>query len=548
VRVLDFIRDPQVTSGKVVIMDSRLAGDTAFGEVDLTDQMAFPGFIEDQLLDLERLLEEALRMEPEQEMAHGRSKRFALVAARVMVDFIAFTAAVLFAYYLRFESPFITSRFVPASTPGAEAVLGIIVLGFPALVGFLKISGMYSVTRKMRILDRLPKIVTAVNALFVTMLLVLFLFVVEGSLTGFTILIWFFCILFIFMGRIMLQMGLAIAGVQDIVVRNTLIIGSGQIGKCLALKLTRHPESGLKPIGFLDDDPLFTEFEEPELENLRVLGRLDQLPEIVQEYSVQKVIIGFMKGSHKPLLDLVSTCNRLKVECSVLPRLFEVITDEIHVREIGGMSLVPLRPKAISAFDRVLKTIEDYTLAVLGLLIFWPVLLFTAIAIKLDSPGPVFYSQTRIGKDGKPFKFVKFRSMVENADELRGRLENGKDESEILWKIEDDPRVTRVGKWIRKFSIDEAPQIFNVLTGHMSLVGPRPGLPDEVARYDTWHTLRLNVKPGITGLWQVSGRSDIPFDEMVKYDYYYIERWSLWEDAKIILRTFTAVLSRKGAY
>ncbi len=530
-------------------MQTRWPDAVAAGEVGTYEQVTLPGFIDEHFLSADELIAQAIKMAPERVLDHGRRKRIALVAMRVVVDFCAFMGAMWLAYYLRFVNGYMAARFVPESPPEIHAVFLTMLLGFPLLVAFLKASGMYKANATVRTLDKLPKIVIAVNALMVSIMVLLFLLSVEGSFRGYTVFFWFFCILFIFMGRMLLQLSLSVAGVRDIVERNTLIIGSGQVGKCMALKLKQHPEAGLKPVGFLDNDPLFNKFDEPELENMKVLGRLDEFPEIAKKYAVEKVIIGFVKGSHEPLLELVAACNQMGIDCAVLPRLFEVITHEIDVKEIGGISLVPLRTKTISITKDALKTVEDYALAVLGLLIFWPLLLITAIAIKIDSPGPVFFRQTRIGKDGKEFQCLKFRSMGNNAHELQAQLVDEAGSNDWLcWKMTDDPRITRVGKWIRKFSIDEAPQIFNVLAGQMSVVGPRPHIRDEVNQYKNWHFERLNIKPGITGPWQVSGRSDLPFDEMIKLDYYYIERWSLWEDFKIILRTFSAVLSQKGAY
>jgi exopolysaccharide biosynthesis polyprenyl glycosylphosphotransferase len=359
------------------------------------------------------------------------------------------------------------------------------------------------------------------------------------------------CILFLFTGRLVLQILLSIAGINDVVMRNTLIIGSGKVGKEVARKLIRHDSFGLHPIGMIDDDPLYTEFQEPELEGLRVLGGLDDMTRIIGDFDVEKVVIAFTNATSEKLLDVASKCNKAGVECSIIPRLFEVITDEITVNEIGGIPLIRLRQKKIEGYRGLLKAAEDYVLGTILLLIIWPVLLVTALAIKLDSPGPVFFKQKRPGRNGKCFNCLKFRSMVDGADKMQAELVNGDgkpDENWLIWKDPEDPRITRVGKWIRKFSIDELPQIFNVLSGKMSLVGPRPSLKEEFSCYKEWHFQRLNVKPGITGLWQVSGRSDLPFDEMIKLDLYYIETWSLWTDFKIIMRTFSAIVSSNGAY
>jgi len=516
------------------------------GEVEVQD--AFPDFILESDKDLDALLSGTGAGALASARAIGTLKSAQLVVLRMLFDTAAFLGAARFTYYVRFENSYVLQHFPPARTPNFSTLLIPLLIGLPLLLLFLRISGMYQTHMRVRVLDRFPRIIAAVNAFVVSFLVVMFLVNQNDPSRGYIIILWFCAIVFLFFGRLLLQAAFAVASIDDVVQLKTLIVGSGKVGKSLALKLKQHPEFGLNPVGFVDNDPLYEKFTEPDIKDLKVLGGTDDFLQIVKDQDIGKVIIGFSKDSHEQLLDLVSKCNEAGVDCSILPRLFEIITDEIIIREVGGISLVPIKKKRIAGFDHVLKNAEDYTLVILGLLFVWPVLLATAIAIKLDTRGPVFFKQERVGKDGKHFNFVKFRSMVANAEDIRDGLENEKEEGDLLWKIVDDPRITRVGKWIRKFSIDELPQIFNVIAGQMSLVGPRPGLPDEVDRYKGWHRLRLNVKPGITGLWQVNGRSDIPFDEMVKYDLYYIERWSIWLDVKTMLRTFAAVLSRKGAY
>lgn len=480
--------------------------------------------------------------------AYKRMEIAARVAARLLADFLAITLAAWLAYWLRFESTFMLSHFPPENMAAISQVFFPLLLFSPILLLSLKGCGMYDTRTRVRILDRIPRTVAAVNVYVVSLLIASFLLNTTVLTRGFLVFFWGFSILFLFAGRSLLQFLLSAAGIKDIVMRNTLIVGSGNVGKEVARKLLRHETFGLRPVGFIDDDPLYTVFREPELRGLRVLGRMKDLCHIIGDFNVEKVVIAFSVASSEDLLNLASKCNKLGVECSIVPRLFEVITDEIKVTEIGGIPLIRLREKKVEGYKRFLKALEDYLLAAIVLLLIWPLLLVTAIAIKLDSPGPVLFKQKRLGKDGKFFSCLKFRSMVDNADDIKEDLLHLNECEGVLFKIAEDPRVTRVGKWIRRFSIDELPQVFNVLAGHMSLVGPRPPVQEEVDLYKGWHIQRLNVKPGITGLWQVSGRSDLPFDEMVKLDLYYIETWSLWQDFKIIVRTTAAVFSCQGAY
>ena len=475
----------------------------------------------------------------------------ARVASRLLVDALALFGAMWLAYWLRFENAYVLRAFPPENTAAFSGIALALAVTSPILFFALKICGMYDTRKRVRILDRIPKIVGAVNVYLVVLLIMSFLLDSSVSTRGYLVFFWVFSIIFLFAGRFLLQFTLSLSGISDVVMRNTLIVGSGKVGKEVARKLVRHDAFGLRPVGFIDDDPLYTEYSEPELEDLRVLGGLNDISRIVGDFDVEKVVIAFTGATSEQLLDLASRCNKTGVECSIVPRLFEVITDEIVVNEIGGIPLIQLRDKKIDGYRKLLKSAEDYVLGAIALLLTWPIILVAAIAIKLDSPGPVLFRHKRVGKNGKCFSCLKFRSMVEGACKTQEDMVNGDTDAEhgwLCWKVQGDPRITRVGKWIRKFSIDELPQIFNVLSGKMSLVGPRPHIKEEVQQYKDWHKQRLNVKPGITGLWQVSGRSDLPFDEMIKLDLYYIETWSVWTDFKIILRTFSAIFSSNGAY
>jgi exopolysaccharide biosynthesis polyprenyl glycosylphosphotransferase len=516
--------------------------------VAVTAQMSFPSTAQISDAELEALLSEA-----QPDLLHRpiprRVEVVARVAVLVLVDILAVLGAMWFAYWLRYEGSLITRTFAPENVIPLNLIAVPLVAWLPFLLISLKVSGMYDVHTRIQVLDKIPRIFGAVNAYLISFLLVSFLLNTSVMARGYIVFFWISCIIFIFVGRTAAQILMSVAGISDAVTRKTLIVGSGKVGKEVARKLQRHQGFGLIPVGFIDDDPLYTEFEEPELQDLKVLGGLKDLCRVLKDFKVEKVIIAFNGASAEQLLDVASKCNKRGVECSIVPRLFEVITNEIEVNEIGGIPLLRLREKKIGGISHAIKTMEDYILGGILLFLCWPMILAMAVIIKLNSPGPVFFRHKRVGKNGKCFSCLKFRSMYENAESMQAELvknDNG-EHGWLCWKKEDDPRVTRVGKWLRKFSIDELPQIFNVLAGQMSLVGPRPHIKEEVSQYKEWHKQRLNVKPGITGLWQVSGRSDLPFDEMIKLDLYYIERWSPWLDFKIMLRTLTAVFRCKGA-
>jgi exopolysaccharide biosynthesis polyprenyl glycosylphosphotransferase len=228
--------------------------------------------------------------------------------------------------------------------------------------------------------------------------------------------------------------------------------------------------------------------------------------------------------------------------------MFQLTLSRVEVDEMAGVPLIGIRRTSISGGNLVLKRVIDFTVALLGLVLLFPVMGLVALAIKLESQGPIIFSQLRVGKGGRRFWIYKFRSMVDDAEAQKEQLLSLNEADGPLFKIKDDPRRTRLGKWLRKWSLDELPQLYNILRGDMSLVGPRPPIPTEVAQYKEWHKRRLEVSPGLTGLWQVSGRSGLTFDEMALLDIYYIENWSLGLDAKILIQTVPKVLFGHGAY
>jgi exopolysaccharide biosynthesis polyprenyl glycosylphosphotransferase len=277
----------------------------------------------------------------------------------------------------------------------------------------------------------------------------------------------------------------------------------------------------------------------------RALG-LDDMPELVRQLDVHRVIVIPGEASGDTLVDAVARAKASGVKVSILPRMFEVVGSSVESDDIDGVTVLGVRRFGLGRSSERVKRMMDLFSAGLGLLVLSPLLAVVAIAIKLDSRGPVFYRQWRVGRDGRPFRMVKFRSMVQNADELKAGLNRLNVAGGGLFKVIDDPRITRVGRVIRKFSVDELPQLFNVLRGEMSLVGPRPLIPDEDDRVDGRFRRRLRLVPGMTGPWQILGPTRVPLTEMVGIDYLYGANWSLWLDIKILLRTIGHVLSRKG--
>ena len=327
--------------------------------------------------------------------------------------------------------------------------------------------------------------------------------------------------------------------------QRTLILGSGVVAGQLVEKIKSNDQFGLDPVGLVDN--VIHDIGTPDLPSF---GSFADLSEIIEMQSIDRVIIAFSRVSHEELLEAIRACRDAGIAVDVIPRLFEFLDGIRSLDQIGGLPLlsisVPVLAPAMVAAKRMLDVVGSAAL----LLLFSPVMIATAIAIKIESRGPVFFRQPRAGRRNKSFNLIKFRSMYVDAEERKAGLDamNESDDG-VMFKIREDPRITKVGHFIRRFSIDELPQLFNVLRGEMSLVGPRPLIFRETAALEErWHLRRLELRPGITGPWQVYGRSDSPFQEMVRFDYQYVAGWSLARDIELLLATLPAVMSGRGAY
>jgi exopolysaccharide biosynthesis polyprenyl glycosylphosphotransferase len=281
---------------------------------------------------------------------------------------------------------------------------------------------------------------------------------------------------------------------------------------------------------------------------LRSLGELDQLPEVLTNERVQEVIIADPDFPQERAVELVDVCHQRGVAVHIAPSTMEILIDRAEFMPGQTVPLFKLRPPVFEGIDFALKRGFDLVMSIIGLVILSPVLLAIALAVRLSSRGPVIYRSVRPGMAGKPFHCFKFRTMREHADQVQDDLESLNEKSGALFKIRQDPRLTAIGGFLRRYSLDELPQLVNVVRGEMSLVGPRPLPMRDFERLEEWHKKRYLVLPGITGLWQVSGRSELDFDDLVRLDFLYLERWSVLLDLQILLKTIPAVLSRRGAF
>ena len=341
--------------------------------------------------------------------------------------------------------------------------------------------------------------------------------------------------------RFALRGALRFAGRAEPDTRRVLVVGTGRLAQRVAEGVLARSSTGLVLIGMVDDD--LTSESGAHLAG-PVLGTIADTPALVKAHAVNEVVFALPLRSQGTIESLVLALQEQPVSVRVVPDFIDLAMSRATIEDFNGLPLVGLRDPAIDGFDRVVKRVFDLVLSLLTLLILWPVMLLVALAIKLDSPGPALFIQERVGENGRPFRMIKFRSMVLDAD----AVEEATDQSLPYRKSPDDPRVTHVGRFIRRTSLDELPQLFNVLRGDMSLVGPRPELPRLVEHYENWQRRRFAVPPGITGWWQVNGRSDNLMHLHTDQDIYYIQNYSIWLDIQILWRTVTVVMRGKGAY
>ncbi len=354
-------------------------------------------------------------------------------------------------------------------------------------------------------------------------------------------------------------LGLVMVGGERLVVRKVLhflrrrgddptraiVVGANQEARTVARTLEREAWLGYRILGFVDDGaPIGDEV----LPGHEVIGTTAELHELAARHDAALILIAASALDPAKLNRMLWEMQDLDVDLQITSGTIDVLASRVSVQSVAGVPLLYVRRTGMTGLQKALKRTIDVIGSAIGLMLLSPLLIAVAIWIKRDSEGPVFFKQVRSGQDGMPFTVWKFRTMVVDAEARRAELEHLSEGPGLLFKLKEDPRVTAAGKVLRRYSLDELPQLFNVLWGQMSLVGPRPALPSEVEQYDDWVHNRLAVKPGMTGLWQVSGRTETSFQDYVRYDLFYIQNWSLSLDLWILWRTLRAVLSAEGAH
>jgi len=466
------------------------------------------------------------------------------VATLVGLDALAIGSAFALAYVVRFHGrvPLFRSDVRPSLELYRTLVLGLI-------PGWLSIFALFRLYNPSNLLGGTQEYSGIVNASTLGMMFVVFATFVEPGFViarGWLLLSWFLVIVLDGLCRFSVRRVVYRLRSRGYFTRPTVIVGASPEGKAIAEQLLSAGNSGLGVIGFLDDSlPVHTEV----IEGVRVLGSTDTLESMVAEREVAEVILVSSSIPRERLLEVFRAFGTsARVNLRLASGLFEILTTGMHVREFGNVPLLSVDKVRLSGLEAFLKSALDYSLALLGLIVLSPLFLVLAILVKLDSRGPVFYRRRVVGLGGRKYNAFKFRTMAQNADAMLQNDPELREQFEGNYKLEHDPRITQVGRFLRRTSLDELPQLVNVLRGEMGLVGPRMITQEELQRYGKWETNLLTVKPGITGLWQVSGRSDMSYDERVSLDMYYIRNYSIWFDLHILFRTIPAVLNGRGAY
>jgi exopolysaccharide biosynthesis polyprenyl glycosylphosphotransferase len=486
-----------------------------------------------------------------EERLRKRSLRaFALRVSLLLLDAFMINVAFVAAYYVRyvvFKDISFTTPFVQQPLSSFRIPQTIITLG---MLSVFSLKGLYRLRPAGNWFKQFWIIGSATTTAFA--IFSAYDYLVKGTDVALdnrnrsvVIFAWIGIIIVVSLARLLLEAVLTYLHRHGIGLTNLLVVGSGRLGKLMMQQIAASPALGYRVVGFVHDQ----DGPPSDFGRFKVLGTMSQLDGVIRGENIAEVVIALPSHQHQQILRTVRLCERAGADFKLVPDLYELSLSRIDVDAIEGIPLIGLKRTLTNSWQYRIKRLIDLIIAGAVLLIGSPVWLLIALAIKLDSPGPVLHKQVRLGYRGEPFECFKFRSMYTNAgemlDAIRATLpgdERGK------FKLKNDPRRTRVGRLIRRTSLDEIPQFLNVLQGKMSVIGPRPPLPAEYERYEDWEKARLEMPPGITGLWQVRGRSDIDFNEMVLMDLYYIENWSLRLDTQIILQTIPAVLGSKGAY
>ena len=464
-----------------------------------------------------------------------------LLISDIVMTFLAFSTA----YYFRFE--LLVQHFDKDAVPLSNIYQFLIyVMPLFWLVIFAA-NGLYAKDNLLGGTREYSNIFRSATTGFLLIVIIGFLEPTLLFARGWLMMTWIFTFFFVAFSRFILRRFVYRLRRHGYFLTPAVIVGANQEGRWLAEQLQRWDTSGLHLVGFVDKK---TPVTFPLFNDLVSLGTVEQLGEIIERYNIGEVILASSAISTRDYL--LEIFRKYGVSDTVNIRmssgLYEILTTGLTVNEFAYVPLVYVNKVRLTGTDTILKLALDLVLGLGSLVVFSPFLFLASVLVKINSPGPVFHKRLVMGLNGKQFYAYKFRTMVSNGDEVLERYPELKDELARSHKLKNDPRITKVGTFLRKYSLDELPQLFNVLKREMSLVGPRMISPEEVSMYKQFDMNLLTVLPGITGVWQVSGRSDISYDERVRLDMYYIRNWSIWLDLQLLFQTIPAVIKSRGAY
>jgi exopolysaccharide biosynthesis polyprenyl glycosylphosphotransferase len=468
----------------------------------------------------------------------SQRSRASYALLRFLTDIVLTELALFLSGILLRLFPAFISTTEGASRPGV-AVYFLVALIWSA--GFLLLS--VYIPRNQRAIDEAQGLLVAIT--LGTLTLAGILFFLAPHISRWQLLIFYgLTTLFVIGSRLLMRLVLKWTDRPRYTRRKVLILGAGETGQEVGRMLLKHRWAGLEPVGYLADGIS----PESEIEGVPILGQMGEVQQQVQMLGVDEVVVALPPSSYDRFFRLLGNMHDLPAQVRIVPDHVKTSLFRSTIEEFAGVPMITLQKPALTPFERQIKRLFDLVVGSLTLALISPLFAIVAVAIRLDSPGPIIYKQQRVGENGKLFWMYKFRSMVKDADKQQSKAIRVRADGQILYKHPDDPRITRVGRFIRRTSLDEFPQLINVIKGEMSLVGPRPELPWLVEKYERWQWQRFAVPQGITGWWQVNGRSDKPMHLYTEEDLYYIQNYSLLLDIRILWRTVGAVAKSEGAF
>ncbi len=476
-------------------------------------------------------------------------RRLAVHVLLAGLDVLLIVAGFAFAHWLRYDVRLGRDIYDPASYRYLSAFYPMIGAFTLTLIVTLHIKGFYRLPRSANWFDYARVVVGSVTTALALVIIGMFALRLSTWSRLIMVFVWVIVSAVLILSRVVLSAVVRAGWRRGRWLDHVLVVGNRGLAKQVMAELQYSEQHGATLIGYIDGPPDDRNDLAQPHEQYRWLGHFEDLSNILNHRRVDQVIVALPFWAHDRLPAVVQLCRRYNIDFRVAPDLYELSFDRINIQRLSNIPLLNLKKNVIQGWNFVIKRAIDIALIGLAAPIWATVWGLAALLIKLTDPrAPTMFSQVRVGRHGRQFRVYKLRTMVPNAEALKEQLRVKNEAEGALFKIKDDPRVTRLGRVLRKLSIDELPQLYNVLKGDMSLVGPRPQVPDEVAQYEPWHYRRLEVLPGLTGLWQATGRSNTTFNDMVRLDIYYTEHWSFWLDVRILLLTIPAVLFGRGAY